>query len=116
MEKMKFTMLDLKYLTNEDVAALISKTIDNANSVTGSIGEVPNAILAIMQPKNEAFAAQVNRLRKSVLTSPINNQRSKCDDSFAEIKRTTTFHSKSRDTHKKDAAEVISYFLIILQI
>lgn len=111
MEKVNFTPLDLSKLSNEDVAALVSKTIDNANSVTASIGVVPNAILAIMQPKNEAFAAQVNRLRKSVLTSPINNQRSKCDDSFAEIKRTTTFHSKSRDTHKKDAAEVISYFL-----
>ena len=111
MEKMKFTMLDLKYLTNEDVAALISKTIDNANSVTASLGVVPNAILAIMQLKNEAFAAQINRLRKSPLTSLISSQRVKCEDCFAEIKRTVIFHGKSRVASKQTAAGKMDYFL-----
>ena len=111
MEKVNFTALDLSKLSNEDVAALIGKTTDNATNVSAALGAVPNAILAIMQPLHESFAAQLNRLRKSPLTTQINSQRDKCDDSFAEIKRTATFHSKSRSAEKKAAAEKINFFM-----
>lgn len=111
MGKMKFTVLKIKGLSNEDVAALIGKTIDNATTLSAGLGAVSIAILAIMQPLHEVFAAQLNRLRKSPLTNLINSKRDKCDNSFAEIKRTTTFHSKSRDATKQTAADKISYFL-----
>ena len=111
MEKVNFTLLDLSKLSNEDVAALISKTTENATSVSATIGEVPNVILVEMQLKNQAFSAQVNRLRKSMLTDPITIQRTICSNLHSEIKRGITYESKSRIATRKAAAEKLTYFI-----
>ena len=111
MERIKFTTLDLKYLTNEDVSALVGKTIENATNLASGLGTVSNAILVVLKPLHDAFAAQLNRLRKSPLTELINSQRDKCEDLFAEIKRTVAFHGKSREASKQAAAVKMDYFL-----
>ena len=88
-EKQKFSSVSLTRLTNEDAAALINLTVDDALLVGPEIGEMGSAALTEMEQTGRAFRAQTNRSKKSQLTDQVNLERKVCADGYAERAETS---------------------------
>jgi len=110
-EKQKFSSVSLARLTNEDAAALINLTVDDALPVKDEIGEMGSAALTEMEQTGRAFRAQTNRSKKSQLTDQVNLERKVCADGYAEIKKTVVYESSSRVGIRKKAANDLEFFL-----
>ena len=111
MENSKFSTLHLASLTNEDASGLFGKTCDIAEPLQSAIGDLPNAALVKLRANSNLFADQINRMNKSTLTPKIVEFRTQCNNDFSEIKRVTTFQTKSHNTTTKVAALLIKDFL-----
>jgi len=110
-KKQKFSSVSLTRLTNEDAAALINLTVDDALLVRPEIGEMGSAALTELDQTGRAFRAQTNRSKKSQLTDQVNLERKVCVDGYAEIKKTVVFESSSRAEPRKKAANDLEFFL-----
>ena len=110
-EKQKLSNVSLARLSNDDAAALINLTIDDALLVRPQIGEMASAALTEMEETGRAFRAQTNRSKKSQLTDQVNLERKVCVDGYAEIKKTVVFESSSRIEPRKQAAIDLQFFL-----
>jgi hypothetical protein len=110
-KKQKFSSVSLTRLTNEDAAALINLTVDDALLVRPEIGEMGSAALTELEQTGRAFRAQTNRSKKSQLTDQVNLERKVCVDVYAEIKKTVVFESDSRIESRKKAANDLEFYL-----
>jgi hypothetical protein len=111
METKEFTLVHLGHLTIEDVFSLNKSTVEYAIPVKESIGELPKAILALLETDNNAMGVQMNKALKSVLTPQLTEMRTDRENRFAEIKRNVTTDLKGSDPEKKAAAENMEIFL-----
>jgi hypothetical protein len=110
-KKQKFSSVSLTRLPNEDAAALINLTVDDALLVRPEIGEMGSAALTELEQTGRAFRAQTNRSKKSQLTDQVNLERKVCVDVYAEIKKTVVFESDSRIESRKKAANDLEFYL-----
>ena len=110
-EKQKLSSVSLARLSNDDAAALINLTVDDALLVRPEIGEMGSAALTEMEQAGRAFRAQTNRSKKSQLTDQVNLERKVCADGYAEIKKTVVYESSSRVGIRKKAANDLEFFL-----
>src|SRR5665647_1740793 len=110
-EKQKLSNVSLARLTNEDTAALINLTIDDALLAGPEIGEMARAALTELDQTGRAFRAQTNRSKKSQLTDQMNLERKVCIDGYAEIKKTVVYETSSRIEPRKKAAIDLEFFL-----
>jgi len=110
-EKQKLSNVSLARLSNDDAAALINLTVDDALLVRPQIGEMASAALSEMEQTGRAFRAQTNRSKKSQLTDQVNLERKVCVDVFTEIKKTVVFEGISRIEPRKKAANDLEFYL-----
>ena len=102
--------MHLNHLSNEDAASLFVQTCEHAIPVRGYLGEIANAALTNLQTNSAAFSAQANRPKKSKFTEEVKDDREASTNLFAEINRTVTFESKSRNIDRKKAAQNFDFF------
>lgn len=110
MKKNEFFTVHLSHLSNEDAASLFVQTGEHAIPVRGYLGEIANAALTNLQTNSAAFSVQANRPKKSKFTEEVKDDRKVSADLFAEINRTITFESKSRDKSRQKAALDFDFF------
>jgi hypothetical protein len=110
MKKNEFFTVHLNHLSNEDAASLFVQTGEHAIPVRGYLGEIANVVLTNLQTNSAAFSAQANRQKKSKFSEEVKNDREVSANLFAEINRTVTFESKSRDKSKQKAAFDFDFF------
>jgi len=110
MKKNEFFTVHLNHLSNEDAASLFVQTCEHAIPVRGYLGEIANAALTNLQTNSAAFSAQANRPKKSKFTEEVKDDREASTNLFAEINRTVTFESKSRNIDRKKAAQNFDFF------
>jgi flagellar biosynthesis chaperone FliJ len=111
MQTQEFTTVYLCDLKIDDLYSLNKSTIDCANPVRQSIGEMPRLTLARLETDNAAMGEQMNKASKSVLTAQLVEMDIDSDDRFAEVKRNVVTAVKGRDAAKKAAGESFQIFL-----
>ena len=104
VKNLVFKSIHVSHVSNEDAMALFGGTCDLVSAAKGCLGPVALSILAELIVRTHECNAQVNRLRESRLSGEVKKLRKGCTDLFAEIKRTISFCSKSRDKAVSSAA------------
>lgn len=111
MQTREFSVVHLNHLTIDDLYSLNKSTIECANPVRKSIGEMPRLTLDQLETANTAMREQMNKASKSVLTAQLVEMDIDSDDRFAEIKRNVVTAVKGRDAAKKAVGESFQIFL-----
>jgi len=110
LKKIFSTLYTLKLSIN-DVHSLLKSTIDIAQPVQDSIGEIPRATLQVMINCESALAISINKSQKSIITDQLTDINADRKNRFAEIKRNITGAIKGRDAGKKAAGESLKNFM-----
>lgn len=105
-----FSIVHVSGLAINDAYALAKSTVDQANPVKTTIGDLAKAALANMETATNALAAELNKTLKSALTEQLEAKDLDRDERWAEIKRLTTTNEKGRDAAKKAAATALHIF------
>ncbi len=110
MKTKKFYALYPIRLTIDNLFSLSKSTIEYANPVKESIGEVPKVILGELETDNNTMGVQIKKALKSPMTAQVNELDFDCDDRFTEIKRNVSTNLQGRNSEKKAAAGELKIF------
>jgi len=105
MENRQFSTVHLNNLGVSDAYALFRETVEVAEPVQNTIGEMAKSIYTRLVADTTAMGNALKLAQKSTFTAEITNLDDDRDNQQNEIKRDITYFAKSTDAAKKAAAD-----------
>lgn len=109
-ENLVFKSIHVAHLSHEYAVNLFRSTYEKAIPVRSYIGATADAILTELIVDTDACFAQLFRQRKSILTDDVKTLRKRCNNLFAEIKRTISYCAKSSTESLNMAGKELDLF------